>query len=130
MMLSVICCRKDLYPPYRTGKGERFFGGLKKSKKKFILPIDFWNFIGYNKQVICRCGGMADATDSKSVDGDIVWVQVPPPAPLVPESLFSDSGYFFVLFYNPNRIEQEKRESSVQLRWLPLFGFSNILLLF
>lgn len=40
---------------------------------------------------------MADATDSKSVDGDIVWVQVPPPAPLVPESLFSDSGYFFVL---------------------------------
>ena len=28
-----------------------------------------------------RCGGMADATDSKSVGSDTVWVQVPPPAP-------------------------------------------------
>lgn len=24
-----------------------------------------------------RCGGMADAADSKSAGGDIVWVQVP-----------------------------------------------------
>ncbi len=24
---------------------------------------------------------LADVTDSKSVDGDIVWVRVPPPAP-------------------------------------------------
>ena len=30
---------------------------------------------------ICRSGGMADAPDSKSGDGDIVRVQVPPPAP-------------------------------------------------
>ena len=29
-----------------------------------------------------RCGGMADATDSKSVGSNIVWVQVPPPAPV------------------------------------------------
>lgn len=28
-----------------------------------------------------RCGGMADAADSKSADSNIVWVQVPPPAP-------------------------------------------------
>ena len=28
-----------------------------------------------------RCDGMADVTDSKSVGGDTVWVQVPPPAP-------------------------------------------------
>ena len=28
-----------------------------------------------------RSGGMADATDSKSVDSNIVWVQVPPSAP-------------------------------------------------
>ena len=38
---------------------------------------------------------MADATDSKSVGSDTVWVQVPPPAPWVPESLFGDSGIFF-----------------------------------
>ena len=29
-----------------------------------------------------RCGGMADAADSKSADSNIVWVQVPPPAPI------------------------------------------------
>lgn len=28
-----------------------------------------------------RCGGMADAADSKSAGGNIVRVQVPPPAP-------------------------------------------------
>lgn len=32
---------------------------------------------------ICRCGGMADATDSKSVVGDNVLVQVQSPAPSV-----------------------------------------------
>ena len=37
----------------------------------------------YNKKAFnaCRSGGMADATDSKSVVGDNVWVQVPPSAP-------------------------------------------------
>ena len=29
----------------------------------------------------CRCDGMVDVTDSKSVGGDTVWVRVPPPAP-------------------------------------------------
>ena len=29
----------------------------------------------------CWCGGMADATDSKSVGGNIMWVRLPPPAP-------------------------------------------------
>lgn len=28
----------------------------------------------------CGCGGMADAQDSKSCGGDLVWVQVPPSA--------------------------------------------------
>ena len=36
----------------------------------------------YNIKVISRCDGMADVTDSKSVGGNTVWVQVPPPAPL------------------------------------------------
>ena len=28
----------------------------------------------------CRSGGTADATDSKSVGGNFVWVQIPPAA--------------------------------------------------
>ena len=35
----------------------------------------------YNIKVQCRRDGMADVTDSKSVGGNTVWVQVPPPAP-------------------------------------------------
>ena len=37
----------------------------------------------YNNQDKFFAGVMelADVTDSKSVDGDIVWVRVPPPAP-------------------------------------------------
>ena len=34
----------------------------------------------------CRCDGMVDVADSKSADGDIVWVRVPPPAPKRRES--------------------------------------------
>ena len=34
-----------------------------------------------NVAKISRHVGMADEADSKSVDGDIVWVQVPLPAP-------------------------------------------------
>ena len=30
--------------------------------------------------LICGCGGMADAADSKSAGFTIVWVQVPPSA--------------------------------------------------
>ena len=29
---------------------------------------------------LSRCGGMADAADSKSAVGNYMWVQVPPPA--------------------------------------------------
>lgn len=37
--------------------------------------------MGYYKQVVeSGCGGMADAQDSKSCGGDLVWVQVPPSA--------------------------------------------------
>lgn len=34
-----------------------------------------------NLSASCRCVGMADETDSKSVVSNGVWVQVPPPAP-------------------------------------------------
>ena len=44
---------------------------------------------------LCRRGGMADAADSKSVDGNIVWVQVPSPAF---EEEVSEGTFFFVTF--------------------------------
>ena len=45
-----------------------------------------------------RSGGMADAADSKSADGDIVRVQVPPSAP---DQNNTNQGYDsrFVLFF-------------------------------
>ena len=48
----------------------------------------------------CRSGGMADATDSKSVVGDNVWVQVPPSAPK--KNVSNDlRSFFYKIFYNP-----------------------------
>ena len=45
-------------------------------------PLEFCRGFLYNVQVHeCRCDGMVDVTDSKSVGGDTVWVRVPPPAP-------------------------------------------------
>ncbi len=35
----------------------------------------------YTRKVICRCGEMADAQDSKSCDGNIMSVRPRPPAP-------------------------------------------------
>ena len=45
---------------------------------------------------------LADVTDSKSVDGDIVWVRVPPPAPysINPNLMPIGEGFGFVLFLN------------------------------
>ncbi len=34
----------------------------------------------YN-DIACMCGGMVDAPDSKSGEGNFMWVQVPPHAP-------------------------------------------------
>ena len=42
---------------------------------------------------------LADVTDSKSVDGDIVWVRVPPPAPY--KNAYSDTiGVLILLLEN------------------------------
>ena len=38
---------------------------------------------------------LADVTDSKSVDGNIVRVRVPPPAPRKKSPLSTDKGDFF-----------------------------------
>ena len=35
----------------------------------------------FSFNLICGCGGMADALDSGSSEGNFVWVQVPLPAP-------------------------------------------------
>ena len=54
----------------------------KKYLKKFKKAIDKIHFRVYNLCVSYRdtkrgCVGMADEVDSKSIDGNIVWVQVP-----------------------------------------------------
>ncbi len=44
---------------------------------------------------LSRCGGMADATDSKSVEGNFMWVRLPPSAPRLMRK-FQD--FLFCLF--------------------------------
>ena len=45
--------------------------------------------------LICGCGGMADAADSKSAGFTIVWVQVPPSAFEKKKILGKRLGFFF-----------------------------------
>ena len=45
---------------------------------------------------------MADEADSKSVDGNIVWVQVPLPAGKKPEALIKSGVQAFLLFSTKN----------------------------
>ena len=52
--------------------------------------------------IYARCAGvveLADARDSKSRDGDIVWVRPPPPAPKPPFALRTGVSYAFFCFY-------------------------------
>ncbi len=54
---------------------------------------------------------LADVTDSKSVDGDIVWVRVPPPAPKKEPC----EGFLFAWWARPtpaSRKEGDKREEN------------------
>ncbi len=48
----------------------------------------------------CGCGGMADAQDSKSCGGDLVWVQVPPSASYGAKWNCNGSGLRFAPFCN------------------------------
>ena len=58
--------------------------------------LAFFCDIAYNNKAFDRrSGGMADATDSKSVGSDTVWVQVPPSAPKIKDT---DCGIFYFLF--------------------------------
>ena len=47
---------------------------------------------------------LADVTDSKSVDGDIVWVRVPPPAPL--DLLIMHYELYIVHFYRNGEVSK------------------------
>ena len=51
-----------------------------------------------HKVLICRSGGMADATDSKSVVGNNVRVQVPPSAPIKITVLYAQ--FFLLIAYD------------------------------
>ena len=44
------------------------------------MLLAFIKELCYDAEVTRRCVGMADDADSKSVGGNTVWVQVPPPA--------------------------------------------------
>ena len=63
------------------------------------FPLDFCKSFPYNITVIIQAGvlELADETDSKSVDGDIVRVRPPPPAPN-PRALKSARGFFVEWF--------------------------------
>ena len=60
---------------------------------------------------LCRCDGMVDVTDSKSVGGDTVWVRVPPPAPKKAADPFVGLVSFFFLVGSKG--EQEKQSSEL-----------------
>ena len=70
---------------------------LNKNICLTILPLD--DIIVYVVTIkLCTSGGTADATDSKSVGSDIVWVQIPPGAfSYQKEVLFLYRAFFWYL---------------------------------
>ena len=73
---------KPLFPgsnPGGTSKVVNHFKCMFLNTTKHNLPL-FLNITKRNN--VSRCGGMADAQDLKSWEGNFVWVQVPPPGPI------------------------------------------------
>ncbi len=60
------------------------------------------------------CGGMADASDSKSDAGNSVWVQVPPSA--LKAKLESDSMFSFFQYDSPFPLPQQQQNDKLLLR--------------
>ena len=59
-----------------------------------LLVLSYEDFREFLDKM-CRCDGMVDVADSKSADGNIMWVRVPPPAPsseTLDPSAFEASG--------------------------------------
>ena len=71
----------SIFPPFTRGNRcspGKSMGFLRQKDK---LGLNFHPVSDIIGNVECRCDGMVDVTDSKSVGGDTVWVRVPPPAP-------------------------------------------------
>ena len=64
---------------------------LQKTEKNACTPK---RAMLYYCLLMCRSDGMADVTDSKSVPGNRVWVQVPPSAPPSTIAFASGRGFF------------------------------------
>lgn len=65
-------------------KPSAIFAGLSLIGKAAVLKTASSRAIGVRVRIpdpaLCNCGGMADTRDLKSLDSNIVWVQVPPVA--------------------------------------------------
>ena len=64
----------------------------------------------------CGCGGMADAQDSKSCGGDLVWVQVPQSARK--RTLVENQGSFFMVMNKELLIPCAGKSSSFLFEYL------------
>ena len=60
---------------------------------------------------------MADAPDSKSGDGNIVWVQVPPPAPKI-RTLETSVSDFFMYYRYGGRWGAGDRQTAESREWV------------
>ena len=89
---------------------------FNESRNKSLLFLAFLSEMIYTHKHMCRCDGMADVTDSKSVVGDNVRVQVPPPAlAKIPHlSYRTDEGFLHDVFHFAERDVRKARD--VRLR--------------
>ena len=84
----------SLFPPFTRGNRcspGKSMGFLRQNSK---LDLNFRPVSDIIGNVKCRCDGMVDVTDSKSVGGDTVWVRVPPPAPSRSKLCIACSDFF------------------------------------
>ena len=87
----------SLFPPFTRGNRcspGKSMGFLRQNSK---LDLNFRPVSDIIGNVKCRCDGMVDVTDSKSVGGDTVWVRVPPPAPAPPRATLPGAGFVFMM---------------------------------
>ena len=68
---------------------------------------------------------MVDVADSKSADGDIVWVRVPPPAPLrtEPRTLVVRGFWLFMQVWKPPSLITLCNLYSVANTWIAVFYY-------